>query len=299
MYFIFKAPKWLEKEKRVSELLNEKKCRFCNLKENILHETNHFKFLKAKYPYAPQHLILLPKKHIPSLHFMDEEISKDFLNLIKKTGRKDICFMANYNFVAGQTLPHLHIHIIGELARNKFKRKINSPNLFYDPLTLPIIYEAGLEKNINGNGLVFCFDKNFQNETNLIFYKLEEGMRRIIEGKNKKIKLTDYGITKIMLKEMSMIYGMNEKKMNYIKHLVEQRFGGFGINWHLNYVYGNYIFMVVPRATILKKENEEVRWGGLEMFYNAQLVRELFTERELKEWEREEIKFINSIIKKV
>jgi histidine triad (HIT) family protein len=298
MYFIFKAPKWLEKEKRVSELLNEKKCRFCYNNEDTLHETNHFKFLKAKYPYAPQHLILLPKKHIPSLHFMSEEIFDDFVNIIKKTGKKDICFMANYNFVAGQTLPHLHIHIVGELARNEFKKRINSPNLFYDPLTLPIIHEAGLEKYISGNGLVFCFEKNFQKESNEIFYDLEEGMRRIIEGKS-KLKLTDYGTSNEMIKEMSLIYGINEKKINYIKYLIEKRFGGFGVNWHLNYVYGNYVFMIIPRATILKKENEESRWGSLEMFYNAQLIREQFNEKELIEWKKEEDKFINSIIKKM
>jgi histidine triad (HIT) family protein len=298
MYFIFKAPKWLEKEKRVSQLLNEKKCRFCYNNENTLHETNHFKFLKAKYPYAPQHLILLPKKHIPSLHFMSEEIFDDLINIIKKTGRKDICFMANYNFIAGQTLPHLHIHIVGELTRNNFKRKIDSPNLFYDPLTLPIIHESGLEKYISENGLVFCFEKNFQKKSNEIFYDLEEGMRRIIEGKS-KLKLTDYGTSNEMIKEMSLIYGINEKKINYIKHIIEKRFGGFGVNWHLNYVYGNYVFMIIPRATILKKENEESRWGALEMFYNAQLIREQFNEKELIEWKKEEEKFINSIIKKM
>lgn len=298
MYFIFKAPKWLEKEKRVSKLLNEKKCRFCNNNEDVLHETNQFKFLKAKYPYAPQHLILIPKKHLPSLHFMDEEMFNEFIKIVKKTKKKEVCFMANYNFIAGQTLPHLHIHVVGELAKNKFKKKINSPNLFYDPLTLPIIYEAGLEKHISENGLVFCFDKDFQVESNLILYKLEEGMRRIIEGKS-KLKLTDYGINNSMLKEMSIIYEMDKRKMNYIKYLTEERFNGFGLNWHLNYVYGNYIFMVVPRATSLKKENKEIRWGALEMFYNAQLVREEFNEKELKDWNKEEEKFINSILKKM
>ncbi len=297
MYFIFKAPRWLEKEKN-TKLLNENKCRFCYNNEVNLHETNHFKFLKAKYPYAPQHLILLPKKHIPSLHFMNEEIFNDFLNIVKKNKKKNICYMANYNFIAGQTLPHLHIHIVGELARNKFKRKIDSPNLFYDPLTLPIIYEAKLEKYINGNGLVFCFDKNFQKESNDIFYELEESMRRIIEGKS-KLKLTDYGITNSMLKKMTYIYEINHRKMNYIKHLVDQRFGGFGVNWHLNYMYGNYVFMIIPRATTLRKSDESLRWGALEMFYNAQLVREKFNEQELKEWKKEEDKFINSVLKKM
>lgn len=298
MYFIFKAPRWLEKTEKKTELLSEK-CRFCFNKEEVLHETRFFEILKAKYPYAPQHLIIIPKTHIPSLHFLNDEMFNDLFELIKKTKTKDLCYMANYNYIAGQTLPHLHIHLIGELARNEFKRKLESPNLFYDPLSYPIIHEAGLKAHLNENGLVFYFEKMSQKEINSIFSELEWATKKIFEGKNKYHKLTEYGMKHSLVKSLSYLYGLSLEKMNSVDYLINERFGGFGINWHLNYIYQHYIMTIVPRATLLKKEDESIRWGALEMFYNAQLIREKFTEEEIKEWEKQESKFIELILKNI
>lgn len=298
MYFIFKAPRWLEKTEKKTKLLSEK-CRFCFNNEDVLHETNYFEIIKARYPYAPQHLIMIPKMHIPSLHFLNEEIFSDFLDLIKKTKKKDLCYMANYNYIAGQTLPHLHIHVVGELAKNEFKMKLQSPNLFYDPLSYPIICEAGLKAYINENGLVFYFEKLSQRDVSSIFTELECATKKIYEGKSKYHKITEYGMSYQRVKDLSFVYNVNFDEMNNIDYLIHERFGGFGINWHLNYVYGKYILSVVPRATILRMEDESIRWGALEMFYNAQLIREKFTEEEVKRWELQEKRFIELVLKNV
>lgn len=301
MYYVFKAQRWLEKDKRtISELLTEKNCRFCYGKNmDILHETDYYQITKAMYPYAPNHLLIIPKKHIPSLHFMNEEYFYDFIEIVKKTKRLDVNFMANYGYVGGQTLSHLHIHMIGDLKRNPFKMEVNSPSLFYDPLTLPIIYEAKLEKYLCDNGLIFCFKKNFYNEIISIFYELEEGLRKIVKGENKFFKIEKYGFNMSKIKLISNIYECPYTEINEIKSIIQQRFGGFGVNWHFNLTSsGEYIFNIIPRATILKTYNPEIRFGSLEMFYNALLARDKFNEEDNELWEKMESEFINYVIRK-
>lgn len=301
MYYIFKAQKWLEKDKRtISELLTEKNCRFCyGLGKDVLHETNYYEISKAKYPYAPNHLLIIPKKHIPSLHFMNEEFFFDFLEMVKKTKMLDVNFMANYGYIGGQTLSHLHIHMIGNLKKNPFKVEVNSPNLFYDPLTLPIIYEAKLERFLCDHGLVFCFKKNFYKEMISIFYELEEGLRKIVNSENKFSTITKYGFDKNNLKLISHIYESPIDEINNINSLLKNRFGGFGVNWHFNLTSeGSYIFNIIPRATILKTHNPEIRFGSLEMFYNVLLARDRFGDEDNELWNKMEIEFINYVLKK-
>lgn len=300
MYYVFKAQKWLEKDKRtISELLTEKNCRFCyGLGKDILHETNYYEISKAKYPYAPNHLLIIPKKHIPSLHFMNEEFFYDFLEIVKKTKKLDVNFMANYGYVGGQTLSHLHIHMIGNLRNNPFKLEINSPNLFYDPLTLPIIHEAKLERFLCEHGLVFSFKKNFYKEMISIFYDLEEGLKKIVNDENKFCTIEKYGQNKNFLKLLSNIYECSYDDINNVSSIIKNRFGGFGVNWHFNLTSeGSYIFNIIPRATILKTYNPEIRFGSLEMFYNALLARDMFNDNDHILWEKMEKDFINYVLK--
>lgn len=302
MYYVFKAKRWPEKEReKISELLTEKKCRFCyNLNKDVLHETEYYKITKAKFPYAPNHLLIIPNKHIPSLHFMNEDYFYDFINIIKRTKRLDINFMANYGFISGQTLSHLHIHLIGDLKRNPFKVEVNAPALFYDPLTLPIIYEAKLEKYLCENGLVFPFKKNFYRTLTSIFYELEEGLRRIAEGKNKYNRIEKYGFNKKLINGMSNIYECTIDEITNIDKIVEKRFGGFGINWHVNLTKeGEFIFNIIPRATTIKLDNPEHRFASLEMFYNAALTRGTFEEEEAESWKKIEEDFIKYVLKKI
>ena len=73
-------------------------------------------------PEAPVHLIVIPKKHIKSLNEISEEDSKILSHIFKVS--KEIAKEAGiteegYRVVnncgsnGGQTVPHLHFHILG------------------------------------------------------------------------------------------------------------------------------------------------------------------------------------------
>jgi histidine triad (HIT) family protein len=74
-------------------------------------------------PQAPHHLLVLPKKHYPAVHDIpDPEVSIVMGGLtnalcialagsgLDKAGYR---LVVNSGDIAGQTVPHLHVHILG------------------------------------------------------------------------------------------------------------------------------------------------------------------------------------------
>jgi len=102
-------------------------CLFCKLvageipSERIFENDEVLAFRDIR-PQAPVHVLLIPKKHIPSaqdvsnddvqligrLHAVIPEIAKKE-NLVEKGYR----VVTNIGFYGQQTVPHLHYHIIG------------------------------------------------------------------------------------------------------------------------------------------------------------------------------------------
>jgi len=84
-------------------------------------ENEHFIVIKDLYPVAPVHLLIIPKKEIPDL----QSIAQEDLNLIKEVVQIaqqlavefDIVdgyrLLTNNGSEAGQTIFHLHFHLIG------------------------------------------------------------------------------------------------------------------------------------------------------------------------------------------
>ncbi len=73
-------------------------------------------------PQAPTHLLIIPKKHIPSLfHLSEAELSliRDMVNaanqLVKGEGiaEKGYRLVINCGKQGGQLVPHLHLHLLG------------------------------------------------------------------------------------------------------------------------------------------------------------------------------------------
>lgn len=73
-------------------------------------------------PQAPVHILILPRKHIPSLNDVNEE-DKEILGhlfiVAKKIAEKEgiaergYRTVVNCNREAGQTIFHIHIHLLG------------------------------------------------------------------------------------------------------------------------------------------------------------------------------------------
>jgi len=104
-------------------------CIFCKIAGHELgsaavYEDNDFFAFQDINPAAPTHVLLIPKKHVASL--LDQGAEEDLLGkmmalvprLAKKLGIADDGFrmVINTGRNGGQTVDHLHIHILGGRA---------------------------------------------------------------------------------------------------------------------------------------------------------------------------------------
>ncbi len=102
-------------------------CLFCSIAEKkipstILFEDKDFLAFKDINPEAPVHILLIPKKHISSLDEVKEEdldILSGIYSIIQKIAmeqgisKKGYRVITNVGEEGGQTVNHLHFHILG------------------------------------------------------------------------------------------------------------------------------------------------------------------------------------------
>lgn len=100
---------------------NAKPCPFCTLPAGRVVEENEFAVLiRDGYPVSPGHSLVIPKRHVGSFFEVTAAERAALLALLDKA--KDLVeqdhMPAGYNIgindgaAAGQTVPHLHIHLI-------------------------------------------------------------------------------------------------------------------------------------------------------------------------------------------
>ncbi|MBD3231590.1 HIT domain-containing protein [Candidatus Dependentiae bacterium] len=123
--------------------MNSQDCIFCKIikKEvpsKIIKETENVLVIEDISPKAPIHYLILPKKHIRNLHYLQREDSKlsyEILAIAKKLAHeiqqeksleKPVAFnfLINNEEQAGQSVFHLHAHFI------------SGKNIFVDGSTL-------------------------------------------------------------------------------------------------------------------------------------------------------------------
>ena len=102
-------------------------CIFCQIAQRampakIIYEDDRIVAFHDIRPVAPVHLLVIPRKHIPTLNDIDGadhplmgqlfEVTKA---LAKQFGIQDSGYRTvfNCNADAGQTVYHLHLHVIG------------------------------------------------------------------------------------------------------------------------------------------------------------------------------------------
>lgn len=104
-----------------------KDCLFCILQENadrpILAGCGSFFAVEDKYPVSAGHTLLVPVRHVDRLRDLTAE---EFLDLrqilgmvqdqLTKKGAEGFNIGVNEGEVAGQTLVHLHVHVIPRYA---------------------------------------------------------------------------------------------------------------------------------------------------------------------------------------
>ena len=102
-------------------------CIFCKiinreLPSEIIHEDGQLIAIQDIKPVAKLHLLIISKKHIPSMNDLDsedKELISSMVLLAKKIAKERGVQETGYRLVfnagadAGQTVDHLHLHLLG------------------------------------------------------------------------------------------------------------------------------------------------------------------------------------------
>lgn len=83
-------------------------------------ENEHILAIEDIHPVAPIHILIIPKKEIPNIqslekedHFYLAEVVLAAQTIAKEKGIEDYRLLTNSGADAGQTIYHLHFHLIG------------------------------------------------------------------------------------------------------------------------------------------------------------------------------------------
>ena len=103
-------------------------CLFCRIiageaPGTILHEDEHLVVLQDTNPQAPTHALVIPRKHIPTINDLSPEddalvgaMFRRAAAVAQERGFADRGYRTvfNCNRAAGQTVYHIHLHVLGE-----------------------------------------------------------------------------------------------------------------------------------------------------------------------------------------
>lgn len=90
-------------------------CPFCAPSER---EWVHTRVFYDKYPVAPGHMLVVPKRHVPSLLDATEEEYAEMMKVVREIATTSREHPDGWNIgvnigtAAGQTVMHAHIHVI-------------------------------------------------------------------------------------------------------------------------------------------------------------------------------------------
>mgnify|MGYP001029008784 CR=1 FL=1 len=107
--------------------MSDSDCLFCRIAEgsvaaDVVREDEHLVAFRDINPQAPTHILIIPRKHMPSVSELKEEdeglIGKLFLaakELARAEGIADRGYrmVINAGAEAGQTVFHVHLHLLG------------------------------------------------------------------------------------------------------------------------------------------------------------------------------------------
>ena len=100
-------------------------CPFCNLPaERILHDNAHAVALMDAFPVSEGHTLIIPKRHVASFFDLMPAERNSLMELLDWANSDvlsrfgpDACNIGiNDGVAAGQTVPHLHVHLIPRYA---------------------------------------------------------------------------------------------------------------------------------------------------------------------------------------
>lgn len=102
--------------------INESNCPFCHVQssQRMLFENQSCRVLFDGFPVSPGHLLIIPKRHVASYFDLSSEEQQALWTMVNqcKTYLDEQFHPDGYNVginvneTAGQSIPHVHIHLI-------------------------------------------------------------------------------------------------------------------------------------------------------------------------------------------
>ncbi len=102
-------------------MIDQASCPFCALPDARILSSGPFGVvIRDAYPVSPGHTLIIPRRHVGSFFELTADERGSLLGLLEAAKREldDACRPDGYNIgindgpAAGQTVPHLHIHLI-------------------------------------------------------------------------------------------------------------------------------------------------------------------------------------------
>jgi diadenosine tetraphosphate (Ap4A) HIT family hydrolase len=103
-------------------------CPFCSLPtERFVLQSGYAVVIRDAFPVSPGHTLIIPKRHVASFFEVTEAERADLMSLLA-AARDDLdreFRPAGYNVgindgaAAGQTVPHVHVHLIPRFAGDR------------------------------------------------------------------------------------------------------------------------------------------------------------------------------------
>jgi len=105
-------------------------CLFCRIVQKsipaeIVHETDSTLAFRDVHPKAPVHVLVIPKEHVESIMHLEKRhaaLLGDLHETIQAVARSEKLVPGGFRIAvnvgreAGQTVPHLHYHVLGGRA---------------------------------------------------------------------------------------------------------------------------------------------------------------------------------------
>ncbi|HEX6511889.1 MAG TPA: histidine triad nucleotide-binding protein [Chloroflexota bacterium] len=99
-------------------------CIFCKIasgeiKGNVVYQDEHVTAFRDLNPQAPTHVLVIPNRHVASIADLDDaDLSFRLLEAVRQIARDEKLYsgwrlVTNVGPDAGQSVPHLHWHLLG------------------------------------------------------------------------------------------------------------------------------------------------------------------------------------------
>ena len=121
MYRSRKVTKQYNPDKSVEQLRSGlKRCPFCHPEDSeTVYEAKNMRVIKNAFPYqfwefmtVTNHLMIVPNRHVESLHEFTEPERAEFINLLADYQEQGYNVYAREHANAAKSVPHQHTHLI-------------------------------------------------------------------------------------------------------------------------------------------------------------------------------------------